>query len=332
MQKISFSFQQKAALFKQLCLLEKAGIPYAQAFLTLAEQQSSPLIRKKLIQLSRDLNKGRDLAKAGFIIGLFNAFEQNLIQAGSAAGNLEYIYQLLNEHYENKAQNLKKLKSKLYLPAVILILSVFVAPIPAFIIGEISAAGYLGQTLGLLALLAGLVYFIIKIPHILKKMNLGFIWDAILSYLPLFGKIYYRQNTQYFVENLALLLNAGLPILEALPHATNTMPDQQQQNIFNTIKPKIEKGASFSAALSTIQGVNLNLLKRLSISGESAGKLPELLKYYALYEAEELNTFYEQVATWFPRIIYAFVVFWMVQGLLGGSSSSSIDTIKSLNL
>jgi len=326
---IKLSLQQKANLFRQLCFLEKAGITYAEAFQTLAKQEKPPL-QRYLLQLSQNLRKGQDLAKAGTKIGLFNRFENNLLSAVLTAGSPEKAYFLLAEYYETRALQFKKLKSKLYFPVAILTLAIFVAPLPKMILGKITLAGYLTETLGILMLLGFIILLFIKIPQIFKILKLEFAWQQILSVIPLFGDIYQRQNTQYFIENLALLLSSGVPILQALPYATETMPYQLQRKQFEKIKIAIEQGGSFSDALLPIKGTNTHLLKQLSQTGEAAGKLSDTLKHYAKYEAAELSDFYQKVFSWLPKIIYAMVALWMAYSLVTGAGSPSIQNIQQL--
>ncbi len=93
----------------------------------------------------------------------------------------------------------------------------------------------------------------------------------------------------------------------------NKLPPQDLANIYLQLA-RLEK-----AGMPII-----NALKLLT-TGEHSGSLAEILLHYAKLESEDIALHDKMLASWIPRIVYAFVVMWIVYGIFSsGVPMSSI--------
>lgn len=313
------SFRIRADLYAQLAALEKGGLPTDKAFALL--DLPKPL-QPRLVSARACLAKGMEIAASGLRSGLFTELDATLIRAATSAGSPAVVYRRLADYYTHRARQASAIRSRLALPAFVLIVALFVQPLPALLTGSLGFGAYLLQCLRPLIALGGIAWLATSLPD---RINRGRstptrVWnERTLLALPLFGDMNKRRNIRDFFESLALMLEAGIPILDALPKAVETIRHHQIKSSFANIKKAIERGATLTQALSTIPFLENSPSIALINTGESSGALPEMLFRYAAMETAAINNFHEQVATWLPRIVYAAIAAWIAYGILTGA-------------
>jgi general secretion pathway protein F len=313
------SFRIRADLYAQLAAMEKAGLPVDKAFSLLNVPAS---MQTRLTKARTFLRRGSELSVAGLRSGLFTELEATLIGAATSAGSPAATYRRLADYYSQRAGQARSIKSRLMLPAFVLIVSLFVQPLPALFTGTLGFGKYLLHVMQPLAALAAIAYIVMALPGRINRdpytPTTAWIEKAICA-LPLFGKIYIRRNIRDFFESLALMLEAGLPILDALPKALAAITDRAIRSDFARIRPKIADGATLTQALADVFWLEDNQSIALIHTGEESGALPEMLFRYAAIETETINNFYREAAAWLPRIVYALIAVWIGYGILSGA-------------
>ena len=205
------------------------------------------------------------------------------------------------------------------LPLAIVVIAIFVQPLPSLIAGTLSPGGFLIKCLVELSAVGGAVYLFTGWPHWIEpgaSATRDIPLDPVLPRVPLFGPMYERRNVRDCFESLALLLEAGMPILEALPLSVNTIRSQALKQQFSQIKPRIERGASFAQAIGELSFVGHAQAHAMIVAGEASGALPEVLFRYSESETREINQFDDLVAEWTPRLAYTLVLLWIGYGIL----------------
>jgi general secretion pathway protein F len=297
----SLSFRIRADLYTQLAALEKGGLPTDRAFALLDLPRP---VQPRLVKARAYLAKGVEIAASGVRSGLFTELEATLIRAATSAGSPAVVYRRLADYYTQRARQASAIRSRLALPALVLVVALFV------------------QCLRPLIALGGIAWLVTSLPDWINRgpstPTRAWIERALLA-LPLFGDMHKRRNIRDFFESLALMLEAGIPILDALPKAVETIRNHQIQSSFAKIKKTIEHGATLAQALSVIPFLENSPSIALINTGENSGALPEMLFRYAAMETAAINHFHEQVAAWLPRIVYAAIAAWIAYGILAGA-------------
>lgn len=310
---------QRADLFNQLAVLEDAGIPPAKALQSLARGKVKPL-SERARTASANVVRGQPLGDAGNRSGLFTGFEARLIDTVCRAASPALIYQRLGHYYERKVRRQKQLKARLLLPILILVLAIFIAPLPLLITGKIAAPEYLSRTLGVLLYLFAAIYVLFNLPSWLrdgwlKWLNLSGITDLILIHVPVFGPAHVRRNRIQFLDVVAMLLEAGIPALEAVSMAANTVSNSVIKRGYLKIADRLQAGVTVKAAFAGSRFIDRTALS-FTAAGEQAGYLPELLSHYAGLERDRLEHFNTELATWIPRVVYLCILVWLALGIL----------------
>jgi general secretion pathway protein F len=95
-------------------------------------------------------------------------------------------------------------------------------------------------------------------------------------------------NTARFASTLAILTSAGVPILRALQAAGETLNNVALRDNVEDAISRVREGTSLARALASANQFPPVLI-HLIRSGESTGKLPEMLERAAEGEASQLE-------------------------------------------
>jgi len=302
-------YRIRAELFLQLSRLEAAGLPYDRA-LAMVKLPAPAVRRLKTMQALAA--RGIDPAKAGEESGLFTTLEARLVRAASDAGSPARIYQRFAEHYSQRAMQWYAMKSRMMMPAFVLVLALAVPPLPALVTGKIGLAAYAWQVVWPLLAIAAIVA-VVRWLGSHEGPSRG---RSLYQLVPFYGPVFVRANLRDFFESLALMLDAGIPMLAALPAALQTVSDGDIRRQLVRVRQRVEKGETFAAAREDVSYLRKSPAVPFAHTGEASGKLPEMLMRHAAMETEAIGHFYEQLAIWLPRILYALVSIKIAVGIL----------------
>ena len=309
-------YRVRADLFQRLATMERAGLPPDNAFMLIEMPQ---IDKERLRTFRRLLSRRIDPATCGMKSGLFTFFESELIRAALEAGSPHTAYARLASAYAAKAARLARIRTRMVQPLAILAIALFVQPLPALISGAIGTGAYLWKAAGpllalaVLALLAARVSAWFLSGAITPRRTLA---ERLLLKLPIFGPMHARRNARDFFENLALLLQAGLPMFEALPVAQATVGNSLLRTEFAAILPAMKNGATLAQASARLRSIDTGRLCGYLHTGEQSGTLPDMLLRHAGAETAAVDQFQQELADWLPRLFYAMVAAWMVVQLL----------------
>ncbi|MEN0105778.1 MAG: type II secretion system F family protein [Pseudomonas sp.] len=310
-------YAERALLFSQLAALENAGMPVASAFKTL---QLSPATQKRVELAARLLQQGKDVAAAGRASALFSPLEVTLLHAAQSAGSPARVYQRLADSYSLRAQQIKTLRSRLLMPIGVLLLGLLVQPLPELVAGTLSLGGYCwGVAYPLLGL--AVVGWLGKqlLARLEKPAPLAATAaDAWMLQVPLLGSAYSRRNTRDYFESLGLMLEAGLPLFEAMPKAAATVSNHALRRQFTAMQQRVLHGEPLARAMAPMTFIGRPQLMNLVAAGEASGTLPQTLLAYASRESQTLASAQDSLLTWLPRLLYIGVAGWMAYSLIIG--------------
>lgn len=110
-------------------------------------------------------------------------------------------------------------------------------------------------------------------------------------------------------RQMSVMLSAGVPIFHILDICCANAGDRQLKEALAEIREGIQKGLTFSEAMETISGSFPNLLVHMVKTGESSGRLDELLDKMADYYSreEELNGKVREAMT-YPLILLSVTI------------------------
>ncbi len=306
----------RALLFQHLAAMEKAGVPPDRAYALL---DLGPGARDRVRAFQGQVARGIDPPTAGANSGLFSLFETRLLRAAFSAGSPFASYQRLARHLATASAQATALRARMVMPVMVLLIALCVAPLPQLISGALSTGAYAWRVISPLLLLgAGAVlvvrthtWFTSGAPAAGRPQ-----FERFLLGVPVFGSLHLRRNARDFIESLALLLEAGLPMFDALPVALETVDNHLVRQDLATLLPAVRSGATLTQAIGTLSLVDTTALLPFVQAGEGSGSLPELLMRHADAETILLDQAQAEIMTWLPRVFYSGVALWMIAHLL----------------
>jgi general secretion pathway protein F len=229
----------RADLFTQLAAMEQAGLPPDKAWGLLSlPRQFQPRVEP----VKNALRRGRNLATAAQASGLFSTLEAHLVRAALIAGSPAQTYRRLAQRCAQSATNEGKMRSGLVLPVAMLVVTSVVGPIPQWVTGTLTSADYLWQVLKPIGSVIALGY---AAKSLLARPEA----DAWRLKIPTLGRAIARGQARNFFESLGLLLEAGLPMFEALLIAASMVASHSMRGVYARLLPQLQQGATLSAAL-----------------------------------------------------------------------------------
>ncbi|OYW84464.1 MAG: type II secretion system protein GspF, partial [Sphingobium sp. 32-64-5] len=115
-------------------------------------------------------------------------------------------------------------------------------------------------------------------------------FDGWLLRLPVLGRLTRDLHAARMARTLATMVASRLPLMDGLALTVQTVHNRVLRKASEDIVEAIRGGGSLSAALRRA-GVFPPLLVYLTASGESAGRLDEMLERAADYLEQEFDTF-----------------------------------------
>lgn len=316
-----------AYLYVQMAQLQKAGIAPQEALQQVLAGKADKEAAARMRTALRHMRRGASVAEAGQRSGLFLGFDAALLAAGEICG--EYPFEHLAESYQARVRRSRMIRSRLWLPLMVLGMALLVRPLPALVAGDIGAGAYVSSSFGVFAALLLGGYVLWQMSKLLRRIGLGALWERVALRLPWFGEIHKRRCLLEFTRTLGLLVQAGVPVFEALPKAVATLPNRVLQQRLACVEDALHRGASVGEALSCAEAFDPHLLT-LVRSGEHAGSLDGVLLHYARLEEETVSAHEESLARWLPRVVYALVAGWMIASLLGDGLPGSLEALREM--
>lgn len=302
----------RSQLYAQFAALEDAGVPLGQALETLRASSKGPLAAA-VAGTQLELTRARGLAVAGQAAGLFLPWEAQLIAAASEGGKLSAVYHELSRHWEQATRRSRLLKSRLIMPAVVLLIAAFVMPLPALARGEFGIAGYVGRTLlPVVAVLIGLRMLASGWRDSAALASTPPGW-GLLRALPRLGSLLLRLQQYRGLSMLALLLAGGLPMDRALRLAGSSLRDPLLRKTSALAASRAAHGSSAADAIAFSGLCDEPHGLALISSGEAAGRLDESISHYTTELDFRLGLQLDLLAEWLPRVLYfGILLLWLI--------------------
>lgn len=321
------SAREVTAFTNELGSLLEAGLPLDKSLLTLSEAEENPAFRDVILSLYKSIQSGQSLADSlGKHPGLFSSVYVNTVRAGEAGGALEIVFERLTKFMEDSEKLKEDVTSAFLYPmllmfagsAAIIVMLVFVIPRFSIIFADAGAAmpmstkvllllsGFFIKYWWALVIAAAFSGFVINKRLRTEKGRLFF--DRWKLKLPLLGPVFKKVVISRFSRTLGTLMQGGLPVLEALGIAINTMGNSFILKDVQPIIDGVKRGRGLAQPLKEA-GFFPSLAVHMIKIGEETGRLEEmLLKLADKYDREVAVAIKRLLALLEPSIILLMAV------------------------
>jgi type II secretory pathway component PulF len=256
--------------FHDLLALLSSGMPLPQVLQLFLNQTKNESLRCIIGYLLYQVQeRGESFASA---LQSFQSVFGNLVvvvlQAGFNVGNLPQALRNVCVYLENKLQMQRELRRAILMPILTLVLFLIIAAFVFIIIVPqfshifttanlpldystqivIAISDFLCSRQALISLLLMLLLFLILNLFIKTKPG-KLLWHHILLYTPLIGGLIKYQNLFSFLQAAALLIEGGVPVVEAFDCANLAISNVVLQKQSKVMTKLIEQGTAINLAM-----------------------------------------------------------------------------------
>jgi type II secretory pathway component PulF len=334
--KSGFSFQSKRVtprmlenFTRLLSSLLAAGVPLSRALVILCKEAANPLAASKWKAIYDSVVEGVTLADSmGTMPETFPKVYVAMVSAGETGGFLDLVLAQIADFQLRERDLRGKVTAAMLYPAILLVLSIGVLIvlmtffIPRF---QTMFAGIGGQ-------LPLLTRAIIAVSHWIRAYGLfiaiGLVvvsflvrnwvasergrraWEGLIIRVPVLGPLLSQFAMARFCRMLGTLLNAGVPLVQALNVARRSIGNQILVDAVSNSIERVKEGAQLGDSLSDCRSLFPSSVLEMISVGEESGKLDqELVRIAAVTEGDLDRNLKTAVAFLEPLMLFFIAAF-----------------------
>lgn len=280
----------------QLSTMLEGGLAITTALDVIAEDTENLQLRRILQQTLAKVSEGKLLSDGlSDFPHVFDRLALAIVIAGETSGDMGQALRTLAEHFDSRDRIIKKVRSAVAYPifvlclitAIVIGIMTLIVPrfqmifaqiggrLPAFTRAFMGFYGFLCQNL--LYVILGLAVGVLALTAFAKTRNGHRLLSQAVLRLPLFGKLFTEAFVAMFCRTVATLLEAGVPVLEALEILKGMSANDVINAAVARVKQHVASGSNIALGM-TAAGFFPNMVVKMTQVGEESGSLPMILR------------------------------------------------------
>lgn len=314
---------------RQFASILKAGVSVINALEMLAEQTENKKLKEAIVNTQSNVEKGENLSDSMRQNDVFPSILIDMVRAGEASGSLENSLTRMAIQFEKDAKMNGIVKKAMMYPivlicvmiGVIIVMLTFVIPSFMTMFEDLDSELPV-TTKAILAMSNSLknywyIYLIVVVGVIVGiqmykrtdngKHNL----DKLKLKIPVFGVLQTKSACASFARTMSTLLQAGMPMIDALEISASTMKNVLFYDGLEKTKNGVSLGLPLSNQLKATGLFPAMVVHMVSI-GEETGNVEEMLTNSAVYYEEEVEIQTQTLTSLMEPIIIVMMAFVVV--------------------
>jgi type IV pilus assembly protein PilC len=313
-----------AIFSRQFATMISSGLSLLRALVILQEQTDNAKLAEVLDTMTSDVEAGRSLSAAMAEHDDFPKLYIALVRAGEAAGMLDRVLLQVADNLEKDVALRQKIKSAMTYPVLVLCMAIgltaamLIFIVPTFVglfdtLGGdlpgptkilLSASNFITSWAGLFAFLIGPIALWQAFKAYRKTDNGRFQLDVIKLKLPVFGELFHKIAITRFARNLAILLQSGVPILQALEIAAETVDNGVMSVAIKDVQSGVRDGEAMAVPLAK-HVVFPSMVTQMIAVGEETGAVDTMLNKISDFYDREIEATTDQLTAMMEPIMIA---------------------------
>lgn len=302
---------------RQMYSITKAGLPLLRGLKGLAQSTHNLRLRDALHDVLQSLESGRDFASSlARHTDVFPPLFISMVRVGEATGTLDNCFLRLSEYLGQDQDVQDRVKAALRYPMIVVgVIALAIAVITVFVIPNFAPMfKVLGNNIpwptriimgtsefvrqhGLL-LVGALVLGALGFRRWVQTREGRFAFGRFKLRVPVLGELLHQSVLSRVVRSLAISLDAGLPMIQALTLLARSAGNEYLAERLLRLRDAVERGESLSRAAGAV-GIFPPLVLQMMAVGEETGELTRLL--------EEVSGFYQREVDYRLRNLTALI-------------------------
>jgi type IV pilus assembly protein PilC len=310
----SVSARTLAVFARQMAGLINAGLPLMRTLSILIEQTDDKKLQPALVQVQADVESGSSFSAAlSRHPQTFPPLMLSIIKVGEAGGFLGTALGSIADNYQREAELQNKIRAAVTYPIIVLIIAIVGVLVMVTFVVPIFESMFRGMG-SELPLPTQILVSISKnmwwiLPAIALVVIVVVVWwranrhteqfrraiDPFKLKMPVFGKLATKIAVARFARNLSMMLNAGVPIIQALAIVGQASNNWKVEQAVRDVQESIRQGRSFAVPLAKADVFPPMVPQMVSV-GEESGTLVDMLASIADFYEDEVETATSQLS------------------------------------
>ncbi|MEA2499654.1 MAG: type pilus assembly protein PilC [Actinomycetota bacterium] len=294
-----------AIFSRQFATMINSGLSLLRTLNILSEQTENGTLAKTIGLLRDDVERGSSLsASMSKHPKVFSNLFVSMIRAGETGGQLDTVLLRVADNYEADHRLRQKVKSAMTYPivvagiAVLLVTIMLLFVVPTFAEMFVGLGGELPLPTKVLLMLSKSAKFLVPLAFVgsivaavvyrklrLSNRDFRLAADKTKLRIPIFGELFQKVAVSRFTRTLALLLRAGVPVLQALDIVGDSTGNEVLARAANDVKESVRSGETVASPLQQHKVFPPMVVQMISV-GEDTGALDAML--------DKISDFYDQ--------------------------------------
>lgn len=319
------TIEELSMFCRQMYSLTKSGVVLNRAIRGMAESVTNERLKEVLLEVETSLNSGMNLSKAlSLHDDVFDDMFVNIVNVGENSGKLDLAFKQMNAYLELEKDTRRRIGTAIRYPMFVLIaitiaivvLNIFVIPIFADLFSKfgadlpwatkilIGSSNFFRNQWPLL--LIGTIALIFGIRYYVNTENGRLFWDRIKLKIPGIGSILSRATLARFCRSFALMLNSGVPLINALELSSQSVGNAYVGTNIRGMRSGIQRGESLLRSAGQSKMFTPLVLQMMQV-GEETGQVDEMLVEVAEFYEQEVDYDLKNLSSYIEPILIAFI-------------------------
>lgn len=314
---------------RQFASILKAGVSVINALEMLAEQTENKKLKQAIVETQANVEKGESLSDSMRQNDAFPSILIDMVRAGEASGSLENSLTRMAVQFEKDAKLNGIVKKAMMYPivlicvmiGVVIVMLTFVIPSFMTMFEDLDSELPI-TTKAILAMSNSLknywyIYIIVVVGIVVgiqmyKRTDDGrHNLDKLKLKIPVFGLLQTKSACASFARTMSTLLQAGMPMIDALEISASTMKNVLFYDGLQKVKNGVSLGLPLSNQLKST-GLFPAMVVHMVGIGEETGNVEEMLTNSATYYEEEVEVQTQTLTSLMEPIIIVLMAFVVV--------------------
>lgn len=309
-------------VFRQLATLIQARVPVVTSLETISEQMDNRYLKSILRELQDDIEDGMSFSEAlEKHPKVFDSMMVNMIKAGEVSGGLQRSIEFVANNIEKNYHLTSKIRGALMYPGFVMLVAgtiaflvvTFILPkltslikdlhvdVPWYTyaliqLGDFMSVYWWAVLIVLFAAAGGFTYYL----HTESGRRE---WDVVVLKIPVFKLLAKNVYVTRMAENLAALLNGGIPVVRALIITSDVIGNRVYQQIVLRAAEEVKTGGAISVVFARYPNELPPIVAQMTKIGEETGTISKVLDGIALFYNQEVDVMTRNMTTLIEPIL-----------------------------
>lgn len=301
------TYKELVILSRQIATLFEAQVSALRIFKLLGAESENSLLRKKLSEVTDDLQGGSSISNAlSKHDDVFSSFYINMVRAGEESGKLDQTFLYLADYLDRNYEITTKARNALFYPAfviatfigvMVLMLTLVIpklaetllesgADIPIYTTVVIAVSTILTDYW--LFALVGIVAVLFILIRYARTEEGGFVLSDLKLKIPYVGSLFEKLYLSRIADNFHTMLESGIPMVRTIELTAKVVDNRIYEDMLTEAAEDVRGGMPLSGALGKhdrMPGIMVQMIK----VGEETGEVGNILNTLSVFYRREVN-------------------------------------------